>query len=662
VVAASRQELVPGPAALASASVLDALPALVLLALGATSLTALVLLWPAAQSRGAWHVVELLATVSVAAALLVAARGAVGVATVGGDPLSSALPVLTLVAAALVAARLWLPLASWVSRHLPTGAVAARLAAAGGVHRPLRTVVTVGFVTAAVGTVVFAGAYRATLQAGSADTAAFEVPTDARITVGPDGDSPLDLAASAPLPGASYPVVRAVAGVRTSATSGDAVALLGVDAGSLSALARWERTVGGSDPDAAARALGAAAPTPGIPLPAAATTLVVPVLSWSRTSDETVDVVAWISDDAGRERGIALSVTGSTLRGSLPDLGGPRELTAITLRENPADAARHQHQVGEGGPSTELVAGRVSLGLPPGASGDWTAWSSRTSDVEGAGERLTIGYQLSGPLIVVRPGLATRAPVPVLTDPDTAARTTSLRLDLGGGEAAAATVVGVLPRFPTAGPRFVVADRVALAAVLDDHEPGSGATRELWLDGGGDPTALLSRLGAAPYDRVGVVTQSDRRAALESDAVAQGAGWLLLVAAGVSLLVALASLVLLVDGERRDDDGQLLAHEADGVATSTLRRSLWLRALAVAVPALVAGTITGLVLSRAVASLIALSVSGTAPTPPLLPAVGPGWTAAVLLVGFAVSLAACGLVAGRMLRSAWPGRPEQDLR
>jgi len=122
------------------------------------------------------------------------------------------------------------------------------------------------------------------------------------------------------------------------------------------------------------------------------------------------------------------------------------------------------------------------------------------------------------------------------------------------------------------------------------------------------------------------------------------------------------SLVLLVVGERRDDAGQLLAHEADGVATSTLRRSLWWRAVAAAVPALVAGTIAGLVLTRSVSTLVALSASGTAPTPPLLPAVGPGWTGVVLLAGLSIALVACAVATSRMLRSAWPSRPDQDLR
>ena len=36
----------------------------------------------------------------------------------------------------------------------------------------------------------------------------------------------------------------------------------------------------------------------------------------------------------------------------LPDLGSEVHLTAVTMRENPADATRRQHRLGEGGTTT----------------------------------------------------------------------------------------------------------------------------------------------------------------------------------------------------------------------------------------------------------------------------------------------------------------------
>jgi hypothetical protein len=208
----------------------------------------------------------------------------------------------------------------------------------------------------------------------------------------------------------------------------------------------------------------------------------------------------------------------------------------------------------------------------------------------------------------------------------------------------------------------VVADRASLAAALDDQMPGSGAPHEVWADGGGASTSLLQRLAQGPYDRLGVTTRSAQQAALESDAVGQGAATVLLVAAAVSLGVGMLSLVLLVLGERRDDAAALLAQEADGVSTSALRRSLWWRAAGAALPGLVVGTAAGLVLARAVSSLVSLSASGGTPVPPLEPAVGVAWTATVLGLSTAAALAVCGAVAARTLRTDWPVLPDQDLR
>lgn len=657
LVAASRTPLAPPAVQLANAALVDSLPWLLGLGLVAIAITTAVLAWPTARESTAWHVVELLAVVCVAVAALVAARGAVGVATVAGDPLSVALPVLALIAAALVAARIWVPLASAASRHLPSNAVAARLAAAGGVRRPLRTAVTAGFVTAAVGSVVFAGAYRATLQAGSADTAAYDVPTTARLTMGPQGADPVALLESAPLAAPAYSVLRTVASVSTSASSGEAVSVLGIDPAVLPSFSLWDRTVGGSDPASAQRAITVPAPPAGIAVNGS--TLTLPVRSWVRTQPGKIDVTAWFTTADGRERGTALNLVDGTLTGPVPDMGVPATLTSITMRENIDDLTRRAHKSGEGGTPEADLAGRLVLGLPEGSQGSWSEWSSRTARASGSDE-LTIEYLLSGPVAIVRPGAADRPAVPVLVDPLTAARGSDLRLDLGVGESVAARVVGSLPRFPTLGERFVVADRAALAAALEDHLPGSAAPHEVWATG---PQAqVVPALAVAPYDQLVVRTQEARRTALESDVVSQGAAWLLLVAAAVSLLVAVLSLVLLVIGERRDDAGQLVAQEADGVATSTLRRSLWWRAVAVAVPGLVLGTLAGLLLTRSVSTLVALSASGTAAVPPLVPSVGAGWTTVVLVVGLGAALLVCAVVAARTLRSAWPERVDEDLR
>ena len=74
---------------------------------------------------------------------------------------------------------------------------------------------------------MFAGAYRATLDRGAADQAAFAVPTDARLETGRELTRPVDAAppdvVAQRLPGAvAYPVLRAAGSVRVSSTEGRA--------------------------------------------------------------------------------------------------------------------------------------------------------------------------------------------------------------------------------------------------------------------------------------------------------------------------------------------------------------------------------------------------------------------------------------------------------
>ena len=74
---------------------------------------------------------------------------------------------------------------------MPRRSVAARLGLAAVTGRPLRPAATAALLTAAVATSVFAGAYRATLDRGAADQAAFAVPLDARVQTGAEPRAPL---------------------------------------------------------------------------------------------------------------------------------------------------------------------------------------------------------------------------------------------------------------------------------------------------------------------------------------------------------------------------------------------------------------------------------------------------------------------------------------
>lgn len=653
----------PPAASMAVSAVAGSLLVVLALAVASVGAAMAVLLWPDSSRSTAWHTVELAALVAVAIAGLAASRGSVSTsAAAAGDPLLAALPVLACLTGGLVTARLWPVGASVLARRLPAGAVASRLAVVGAVRRPLVVVTTVGFLTAAVASVVFAGAYRATLLEGSADQAAYQVPLTARLLPGPDAMSPLQTLAGVRTTGTDHPVMRTAVSVYTSATSAVTAQVLGLDPAVLPLMSRWSRTTGDDDPRAAASKITVASTTAGFAVPDAATALTLPLAGIALPDRQDLWFTVWFATPDGRESGVLMSVRGTDLVAALPAMGAGRTLTGITLRESAAGSRIRLHHVGEGGTNQPVPAGTAVLGPPATDSGvmtgSWQGWSSVTAQATPEGTTLHLTYQLIGDLVVVRPGLASRPPLRVLTDPATAAAAGPgpLRLNLGTGSVRA-VVVGTLPRFPTTGDRFVVVDRTALSRSLDDVNPGSGAPVEIWVDG-----ADAAALAAAPYDGLQVTEQSVIRDRIAADPVGQGSAWLLAVGALVALLVGAAALVLLVVGSRRDDAGEMLALESDGVGPHTLRRVLFLRAAYVAVPAVIAGVATGLLLARAATTLVAVSGTGTTPVPPLTLAVGTLWTAAVVGIGVLAALGVAAATAGATFRTPWPERVQEELR
>ncbi len=660
-----------------------ALPAVAGLAVLSAVLLALTLTVPAGPAgtapAGVWWAGDALALGCLAAAALLAGRGAVGVGGTGGggDPLLVALPVLVLVAVGLLLARAWPPITRLVLGRLPRRAVAARLGLAGAGGRPLRPVTTAALLTAAVAAAVFAGAYRATLLRGAADQAAYRVPMDARVQVGSTLERPLDLVPPAVLarqaPAAvEYPVARAAGSVRVSAQQGEPIQLVGLDPAALPRLTRWDAVAGGGDPTRLAALLAVPALPTGIALPAGSSLVVAtagPVVSLAVTAS----VVA--AD--GREAGVPLAVRpaaagrGAALAGRLPDLrtgdGSPAalRLVALTARQPPDQASRLQHALGEGRFDLAVPAGTIELG---GVSVDgvavaapWAGWAGSGLAVAAGSGSARLDYRLTSGSVTLqaRPtGPGTDSPLPVLTDPATAASASGgLVTIILDQSPVTARVVGVLPRFPTVDGRFAVADRRAVSRLEDLATPGSGEPSELWIDAGpGGGAALAAALAAPPFDRLDVLRQASLAAGLRADPVARAASGLLAAGALLTLLVALLAVALLVVTERYDEAAQTYAWEADGVAPATLRMALWWRAAAVAGPAVPAGVLAGVALSRVTARLVAVTATATPPQPPLVAGTGAGWAVAVAAVGLVGVLLPAGLVAWRSLREPLPVR------
>ncbi|MEO6822596.1 MAG: hypothetical protein ABI468_09230, partial [Candidatus Nanopelagicales bacterium] len=393
----------PPPAAVAASAVGQSLVVVVGLAMASAAAAIAVLLWPDTSRASAWHSVEVAAAASIGVGVLTASRGAVTTSgAAGGDPLLSVLPVLACLAGGLLAARLWPIGAALLARRLPPRAVAARLAVVGAVRRPLAAVATVGFLTAAVASVVFAGAYRATLLAGAADQAAYQVPLDARLLPGPDAVSPLVVLAGAGTAGTSYPVMRTAVSVHTSAITAETAQVVGIDPAALPQMSRWTRTTGDGDARGAAARITAPVPLAAIAIPDRASTLTIPLGGIPLAERADLWFTAWFSTPDGRESGILLTARGTELVGPLPALGTKRELMAITLREN-ADGARIRlHHVGEGGNNVAALAGTALLGVPTTNAGPviggWQNWSSRTAATSAQGAALRLQFQLTGTL------------------------------------------------------------------------------------------------------------------------------------------------------------------------------------------------------------------------------------------------------------------------
>jgi hypothetical protein len=651
-------------------AVINAGPELAALAIGWVGVATAVLLWPDARQSAAWSAVNLAALGCFAAAVLAISRGTTTVAGLAShaDPLLIALPALASLTAGLVSARLWVPVTTLSDRAIPGRSTARRIALLSSVRRPLRPVATAGFLTAAVTSVVFAGAYRATLFEGAADQAATAVPLDMSISAGPSLAAPLAVTSGARIdaiaPGVrTFGTIRDSAVVRSADGSASGVPMLGVDVASLPYVQRWSRTTG-SAVSASALASDLSTPKPPTgPIVAAGRS---PISIEATGLSPDIKLVIWFANADGREGAAQLTAHPGNLVGSLPDLGGELRAIALTMAEDPDYATRHQHAIGEGNTDQPLLAGRMSLGAVQiggtPVTWDWSSWTADTAGTSVRGGTLTVEFRLTGSLLVLAPAAPTT--IPVAVDPATAASAVHGTLALKVGDTTVSGhIVAELPRFPTVSGPFVLADRAALRSLLDRGRPGTGAPSELWVTAPAAVRPDLLRSFAAPtYGPLDVRSRSAIEAGLRSDPVAQGSRLLLAFVAGIALLVAATSLVVFVGGERRDDASELYAWEADGIAPSTLRGVLLIRAVAVIAVAVPLGLVAGLILVRVGVTLIAVDASGVVPRPPLQVAIGSAWTAVVLItaIGFAVLLVAA--VASRALREPLPIRPEVDLR
>jgi hypothetical protein len=557
------------------------------------------------------------------------------------------------------------------------GPVLARLALVNLARSPGVPALAIAFIAVAVGLGGFSLGYRATLIRGAADQAADAVPLDALVSPGPDFTTPLELAPiqrwRALAAGAVYPVRRTDANY-TSGGGTVTVPALGIPAAGLMRIHGWRESDGSAPLAALARRLEPPGPVrvPGPMLPAGARWL-----SLSASSPGlAVEVTADLRDPQGAVQQVAFAAAGAGgafLRAPVPrgrwelqalELGEPTGL-AITNghqnSENPAAATQFQQRVALGPLDVLQSSGGSLLRVPLGA---WHGAGAAAATVPaGRGAVAMVGFATSGMPGVLRPAQpADTHPVPVLTDPQTAASagpggSIALTVD---GLPVIARVAGVLSRFPalpsdTAG--FLVADEATLAAALDAQLPGQGRADELWIEAGNLPR-LRAALGSGPLAQLGSSFRADLDHQLQDAPVAHGVLGTLIAATALSLVLAVLGLLAALLGGARDERVESDLVE-QGAGPRGLRAELRVRLALASVLGAVAGLGIAVMLTRLAVASVRAAGAAADPRPPLVTVVP--WAAlAAWGAGAVAVLALAGWLATRALIGN--GRASQPAR
>jgi hypothetical protein len=612
------------------------------------------------------RVIDVLAVAAAAVAAAGFARGgldASALATGNEATFLLLLPGLVCFAAAVAVARLLGPAMRAAERLARGGPLSLRLALLALARAPAGTAATAAFLVVALGLALFASAYRATLDRGARDQAAFAVPLDFSVTEGQRLVTPLEAAPLARYdriaPGVrAYPIVRQTAEVPGSGTSVLSPTVLGVPPAALARL-HWRRDDAGAPIATLARRVGADGPATlrTVPLPPGA------AISLAATARGTpVDL------DLAAENGVG-DVTLLRLR---PDGHGglvahtprrPLALVGLEVSISEGEATGLAHKAAE---STESAIPGGSIALGPLRAGgrtltDWRGWVANGGTR--AGRRLDYQFTTGQTVLLRRPQATDGRVLHVIASPAVAASAgPGGRLELDFDDVTVpAQVVGVARRFPDAGPPdsdFVVADESRLRVALEGGLPGTGQPIELWLSG---PAAVGDVLAHAPFAPLVVSSRRSIEHSLATDPLARGVTITLEAAALVAAALAVLALWLALAGELADERGELADLEAQGVPPETLRASFRLRAVALVVVALAGGLALGLLVSRLAVALIRLTAGGAAPVPPLL--FDPAWTLGALgLLGFAlVAGVVVELTSRHAFRGETPGRPSWSL-
>ena len=595
-----------------------------------------------------------LAEIAAAAAILVVAVALAGGAVddeslargEGSALLLLLLPGLVALAAAVVAARIFPRLA----RATPARRVfSLRLAAVGLARGPGAAVVTVGFLTIAFALALLAEAYRATLDRGEREQAAFQVPLD--VTVREDLASLVRVFDAAPLEqyraiagpgGDAYPALR-VNGSAGRAEQVTGVGILGLDGAAIERLGVWRpEWASGAGPERLVELTAPAVDSRlrGLPLSRERVEL--------RVGPTLVSFVAVVETPAGEFPRIELEGTDSQ-RPATVSARVPQGSRLVSLEIVPPP------RLIEGGADAGIgFSGSVRLGGLLGR--ELEGWRG----VDGASVRparggIEVRFVLTRQRTsrVRAPQPTDEAPPPVLATPRLAELAGgvggSLPLRVGGA-VIPTRVAAVVERFPGLTGDAVIGDRTALQTAINAAAPGAGRANEVWLAHDASREAeVAATLARPPFHVVEATARAELEREARRDPLAQGTLAALATAALLALVLAAAGLALAVRADLRDERGELVDLESQGVSPSVLRRVVRSRAAALSVAGLLAGAVTGVVLVVFVTRVVAVTARGGFAEPPLVPTV----SAVVVASGLLAYVVLAALLVGLSTRRAF---------
>jgi FtsX-like permease family len=568
-------------------------------------------------SFGGWSLTtaDVAALGAIAAVLLAVARGDTSADSVGGGTgaFLLLLPGLVVFAAAVLAARLLAPVFRMLGRA--HGPLPVRLAAVSLARRGGTAIVASAFLVVSVGVALFAVSYRATLERGQRDQAAFAVPADYVLSENLERLVPVQAVAPRAFArlGDTVTVARAAADAR-----GRDVTLLALPAQAVPRLNGWR-----TQPTAQ---LGPSEHLRGLDLRSRRFTL--PFVLHGGPVVLTLDVLKPRGDFVAVELGTATPGT-HVLHANVPS----GRAVALRLGYPPIAAFLAGHR--ESG--TTLSVSNASQGVltlrPP-----FSSWiGSGGVRVEDRRIHYIVNRAAVSLLRLKQP--TDGVPVPVLATPGIAALGDVVSLKVNDVPLTV-QIAGRVPLVPSVDGEAIVADRDRVSTALNAVRPGALRANEAWvLRARADAGEQLAR---APLNRLAVASHAEELRELRADPLARGTLAILGATALAALVLALVGLLLIVVTDLRDETGELFDLRAQGVTARELRRYLRVRAALVAVAGVAGGVVTGAILVSLVSSVVSVTAGATTPVPPLV--VSLDWP--LLFLGFVAFVVAASLVVG----------------